>query len=405
MKKLLLVGGIAISTLAGAQNIQEQDVTFKYTQLPSVPINDGTNQYMLTVSMNYLSRNDDSLKAFETRKEMWQTELNAALDIWEQDIVKADKQYYSSMMIYENQVALGNTAAVKPVKQPTPPIPFLKPRPKAPMVLTEINTAGINAGIKIEGLNMVPTADVKIELVYEGFEKGVPKLMQTGTAPNIKYYYMVSYRHPVTLKIDYPGKGLIVNERIPACEGFMSSKTPEYKTQAELEMYWMENEKVFWDDRQNKAPIETVNGINNYLNEKFGYPVKSRRCEIRTVKTNKDHDYSDFLTGYQAFQDGALMLQYKDKKKDALNNLQKAIDVWEKALTESDINDRKARIDKNVTSALYVNLMEAYLWMDDFSNAEIYGNKAIGMSNKYGRDAQDRMPLVRDMKMRYNANQ
>lgn len=403
MKHFLLAAGVALSTLATAQNIQEQDVTFKYTQLPIVPINDGTLTYNVAVTMNYLSRNDDSTRAYNAKKELWQTEVNTALDLWDQEKLKADKQYYSSMMIWETQVAAGNTTAVKPIRQPYP-APNIKPRPRAPYLLTEINASSISSAIKIEGLTQTSSSAVKIELVYEGFEKTIPQMKQTGTAPNIKYFYEASYRHPVTVKIDVPGRGLVVNERVPGCEGFRTVRTPEYKTQAEVEMYWLENQKIFWDGIQTKAPSETVAEINSFLTEKVGYPVKSRKAEIRTVKS-KEHDYTDLLTAYQSFQDGVLFLQYKDKKSQAKDKLQAAITIWEKALTESNLNDKNARIDKNVTSALYVNIMEAYLWMDDFSNSEIYGNKASNMGNKYGRDAEGRMSLVKFQKDRFMANE
>lgn len=404
MKHFLLAAGMAITALASAQNIQEQDVTFKYVQLPITPINDGTLSYNLTVTMNYLSKNDDSTKNYNAKMDLWRSELGTAMDLWEQEKIKADKQYYSQLMIWETQYNAGNTTAVKPVKTPYP-APNIKPRPKAPMLLLELTPSTIMAGIKLEGLTQTTTSAVKIELIYEGFERSaIPQMKQSGTAPNIKYYYEVTYRHPVTLKIDVPGRGLVVNERVPGCDGFRSGRTAEYKTQAELQMYWLENEKIFWEERQRAAINETVAEINNYLTEKVAYPVKSRRAEIRTVKS-KDFDYTDLLNAYSSFQDGALMLQYKDKKSQSKEKFQAAITIWEKALTESDINDKKARIDKFVTSAIYVNLMEAYLWMDDFANAEIYGNKAINMDNKYGRDARDRMAILKFQKERYMANE
>jgi tetratricopeptide (TPR) repeat protein len=307
------------------------------------------------------------------------------------------------MMIWETQVAAGTTTAVKPIRQPYP-APNIKARPRKPYLLTEINTSQIASSIKIEGLTQTATSAVKVELVYEGFERGIPQMKQTGVAPNIKYYYEATYRHPVTLKIDVPGRGLVINERVPGCEGYRSARTPEYKTQAEVEMYWLENQKAFWDDKQTKAPSETVAEINSYLTEKVGYPVKSRNTEIRTVKS-KEHDHTDLLTAFTNFQDGVLQLQYKDKKSAAQDKLEAAITIWEKALTESNLNDKNARIDKNVTSAIYVNVMEAYLWMNDFANAEIYGNKAISMDNKYGRDAKGRMPMVQFQKDRYMANE
>jgi hypothetical protein len=403
MKHFLLAAGVALASLASAQNIQEQDVTFKYTQLPIVPINDGTMSYNVVVTMNYLTKNDDSTAAYNTKMQLWQTEVNLALDNWDAEKLKADKQYYSSMMIWETQVAAGSTTAVKPIRQPYP-APNIKARPRKPYLLTELNSTQIISGIKIEGMTPSASSAVKVELIYEGFERGIPQMKQTGVAPNIKYYYEVTYRHPVTLKIDVPGRGLVVNERVPGCEGYRSARTAEYKTQAEVEMYWLENQKMFWDEKQAKAPNETVAEINSYLTEKVGYPVKSRRAEIRTVKS-KEHDYTDLLTAYTNFQDGVMSIQYKDKKSKGQDKIQLAIDAWEKALTESNLNDKNARIDKNVTAALYVNLCEAYLWMDDFSNSELNGNKAVNTGTKYGRDAEGRLVLVKFQKDRFMANE
>lgn len=402
MKHLLLVAGVAVSSLVSAQNIQEQDVTFKYTQLPITPVDEETGKYNLVVTGNYTQKNADSLAAFEARKLNWSAQLNTALDLWEADKLRLDKQYYSSMMVYETQINSGNTAAVAPVRQPYP-APNFKPRPKAPLTYIDVNAATVTAAIKIEGLTQSTSSSVKVELIYEGFERiNVPKMVQSGTAPNIKYSYELQYRMPVTVKIEN-SKGIVVNERVPGCEGYNTKRTSEYKTKAEVEMYWLENEKAFWDECQRNAVTQTTGAINSYLTEKIGYPMKSRKTEIRTAKS-KDHDYTDLLTAFTNFQDGVLNLQYKDKKQAAKDKLQAAVTIWEKALTESNLNDKNARIDKNVTAALYVNLMEAYLWMDDFSNAEMNGNKAINMDNKYGRDARDRMPMVQWQKDRYNAN-
>tara|TARA_B100000809_G_C15007138_1_gene483638 strand:+ start:436 stop:654 length:219 start_codon:yes stop_codon:yes gene_type:complete len=46
------------------------------------------------------------------------------------------------------------------------------------------------------------------------------------------------------------------------------------------------------------------------------------------------------------------------------------IAIWETALEESNPGDNKSRINKKITALLYVNLAEAYMWMDDFDIAE-----------------------------------
>ena len=74
-------------------------------------------------------------------------------------------------------------------------------------------------------------------------------------------------------------------------------------------------------------------------------------------------------------------------------------------LKESNIKDKKARIDKNVTAAIYCNLAEAYIWLNEFDNAEINANKAIGVGvNKYEKHGRALIPFIRDVKNRFNAN-
>jgi tetratricopeptide (TPR) repeat protein len=259
-------------------------------------------------------------------------------------------------------------------------------------------------GVKIEGFTQSASSGVRMELIFEGFDRGIPKIVQSGAAPAIKYAYEITYRMPVTVKIEVPGKGQIVNEKVPSTESFRTFKTAEYKTKAELEMWWNENQSTVWDDRQKNAAAEAIPGINDYLNEKFGYPVKARSLEVYTVKS-KDYDYTDYLNAYQAFQDGVMMLQYPNQLAQAQAKLQTAIDLWNNALKESNINDKKARVDKTITACTYVNLAEAYIWMNDFSNAEINANKAINIDvGKYNKDAKPKLEFIRDMRNRFSAN-
>lgn len=403
MKKLLLSALMLSSLSLSAQNILDEKVTFKYTQLSLTKIDDGSKTYAVDVQMSYLQRNDDSLKAYEDAKLMYANTLNAYLDVWEGQKKNVDRQHLTNMVIWESQVAAGNTAATQPVKPPYPA--FIPPaRPQPPFLLTEIQPASIIAAVNIDGMTQNSASTTKITLVFEGFEKSLTKLQTKGTAPALKYSYTLAYRHPVTVKVEVPGKGIIINQRIPETEGFRSWTSKEFKTKSELEIWWMDNDSLTWAERQQQVVFEMMPNINNYLTNNFGYPVVSRRVEVYSAKA-KDADYTDVQTAYSTMESGLLMLGYPEKTAEAQSKIREAVGMWNNTLKESDINNKKARIDKWVTSAIYVNLAEAYIWLNDYANAEIAANKVLNIGiNKYERDARALLFFIKDQKQRYDAN-
>jgi tetratricopeptide (TPR) repeat protein len=85
--------------------------------------------------------------------------------------------------------------------------------------------------------------------------------------------------------------------------------------------------------------------------------------------------------------------------------LTEAINVWKKALTESNPGDNKARINDKVTALIFYNIAEAYMWMSNFDEAEQYINKAINAGEmKYKTEAKRLQGVLADQKLRWNAN-
>jgi hypothetical protein len=70
------------------------------------------------------------------------------------------------------------------------------------------------------------------------------------------------------------------------------------------------------------------------------------------------------------------------------------------------MNNGKARINKKITALLYANLATAYLWSNDFDNAELYINKALTIGVlKYKNHCKRLQSSMSDLKLRYDANQ
>lgn len=78
--------------------------------------------------------------------------------------------------------------------------------------------------------------------------------------------------------------------------------------------------------------------------------------------------------------------------------------LWEKALTESNPKDKKARIDEKVTAATLLNDAEANLWMNNFDEAELLlaRLKLLDIS-RYNTLAKELGTVVQDQRTRYTA--
>lgn len=403
MKKTLLAL-LLLAGVAQAQNINRQSITFKYTRLPMVPINDGSNQYSVEAIMTYQQRSQDSAAWYEQQKKNYFTQMESALEAWNVQRANAQRAYYTQLSQYETQVNSGNTTAVAPVAPQYFPFTYNVPWPKKPMVLKEINPSSVTAAVNILGMKQSAGYPVKITLTWEGFEKGTIKEEKQGTGAATKYRFVIMYRHPVSCKAEFPGKGIVLNEKIQNTEEFRFFRTQEFKTRGEFQLWWLDNEEKFWQERQDQAILDNVSGINTFLNDKFGYVEMTRKTDLFTIKS-KDFDYSDYQKAFQAAQDGMSKIQYKDKQAEVKLKLQEAADIYNKALAESDLNNRKARIDKHVTAATYVNLAEVYVWLGDWSNAEITIGKAENIDiGKYNRECRELKGILADRKIRAQAN-
>ena len=148
-----------------------------------------------------------------------------------------------------------------------------------------------------------------------------------------------------------------------------------------------------------------MNDLNNHINTTYGYPLKSNQNEIYVIKKYKKHSYSEFIDAMTYAQIG-----YKDfvndvDKVNAKEKIYKAIEIWEMQLDQSNISDNKSRINKKATALLCANLAEAYLWVDEYNNADLYINKAITLGVfKYKNHCKRLQDKMGNLKLRYQAN-
>ena len=157
---------------------------------------------------------------------------------------------------------------------------------------------------------------------------------------------------------------------------------------------------------ENGALEDAFMQINNFLNYTYGYSILKRTTYIRMIKTGKKQNYDNInQAGYDAIEAYQYVID-PDMFETLKEKLSNSINVWETELKTLDRNKKKARITKLHGAALYLNIAEANLWMNEFSKARLAIGKYKSMDIKrYEASFKLLNPLINDLRDRFKANQ
>lgn len=391
MSLVISLGGIS-------QTVKDQKVSFGYIQLPSNPINKDVTSFKLVLDNSaYEKNNEDSLAAYEMRLSTY----DAKYETWLVEKKKVDKLHFMALAQWEKSVNAGSTTAQMPVKPAYPDQP-IKEEILLPILTKDITEASLNS-FSLDGYSRGEGGAV-ITLTPLGFQNAKINVKKTGAAATTKYAYTSSSKMPIKVSLEVPGQGSLINETMG--DGLSTSAIKTYDNKYEHQVWLMDNYETYWDGKQQAMLSSTIADVNRSINEKCGFPQKNRATEIYTIKKHKGHNYSDLIDAYSHAKSGYDLLSNGTDKSKASAKLDKAIKVWEKALGESDLNDKKSRINKKITGLLYANLAEACMWKDDFQNADNYAQKAILSGVQKAKSAGKKLqPVMTALKSRYQANQ
>lgn len=394
----LIILFTGVSTFA--QNIDDNKVQFSYIQLPSHPLGNGVTNYSIVINNNFDQANEDSLSLYQMKYDQLNAAYEAGMIAWRDQKNTIDRNHLVAMANWEKQINAG-TAAAQPIKPPYPAQPETVDLP-LPLTHSDFSDDIITNTINVQGLQK-GTGGATVTIDVNPIKNFRVIETKKGEGAAIKYYYSVQYEMPIGLKIESPSKGVVLQTILMA--GLQTQDLNNYASKYEYELWLLDNRDKMWEDIQLAARKQIAANVNSELNEKCGYPIKSRGTEVFTVKKFKDHDYNDVYAAYQSAQAGYLMVGNSKDASAPKAKLNEAIKQWETILQESNISDSKSRINDKVTALLYANLAEAYLWLNNFDKAEYYINMAINAGTfKFKNHAQGLQGLLNDRRMRYNAN-
>lgn len=402
---------------AYGQSVKDEEIKFKYRQLPIQPIKNVEN-YKVDVILAYeaaiLSEEAKAKAEYDAAMANYPAQVEAAKVQYDEEMKKYEiakkawDEKSSVSKLVEKKILEENNAPVKPYYN-TPSTPYLRTVPHDKIFNKEMLA---NSYIKLEGFNksdenalIVTTTlygfdDTELELKSE--EKSTVTTNKDKTTTTTKYrsyWYEASYKHPINLKVQTPTGEVLFDETLSEFNEYKLYKSAANKNSAPSI-----NQAELKEQLEDKIVKENMAAINALLNDRFGFPTMTRSISVNIVKPKK-HNYDDYDNAFDAVSDGYKTL-FDDYPK-ASEKIKEAIAIWEKALEESNLEDKKARIDADVTIATYFNLIEAYLWLNDYEKVKSY-MRTVGklkISRKENKLLEDYEVFYKSQKDRSEANQ
>lgn len=384
---ILLGVALLLTMSARAQSIDAQKVTFDYVRLPLIPLPAGTHTYSPEVVLRYA----DDVKQQKAAHESAVAEAKTKAE--------KDKQEYKAQSLKEKALNRFLLDQRKPGEAVIPPANYTAQ-------LFDANTLA-STYVAVSGLQRAQgtTGDLRVTVSLDGFTLGpTTSIMMrdgrkvdatTATGPGLKQAYEVSYKSPVSIKVTTKDGTVLSDELLEASTAYTSVAT---------EVYGSAEQPTFLRQLDENIMKTNMKLVTEYLDSKFGQRTVTRNTAIWVV-TDKKINYDEYPQAYVKALMGYKMQSDLTRATDGRKQISEAVAMWDKALTESNPKDKKARIDEKVTAATLFNDAEANLWMNNFDEAELLlaRLKLLDIS-RYNTLAKELSTVLQDQRTRYAAN-
>ena len=406
MKNIFTAALVLTASLSFGQNMKKEKMTVSYIQPPMVHLEDGMG-YTSQVVLDYEEEiNAELAKAEEEYQQAlaeYPEKEAAAKAAYDQRYA----EYEKALEEWNSKGTMGKIIEKQVLENNKPSAPGSYYPPSKPYKRQVTHQKLFNSDqlastyCRIEGLNQDPNG-VQIEVHLFGFENDDPVVKKKeytqvdsktkAKKTIIKSHWEFNYRHSMSLRAVHPN-GTIIFDEVP-------SSIADYKLYAsadETRSHPSTNANTFVENLQPKI-VETNMGVINWmLNDKLGTTEQKRDVQIIFVK-NKKGEYDDLENAMFDAKEGYNMLT--SRPDEAKAKIASAIEAWEGALEEGDMDDKKARINKKVIPDLYKNLLLACALTEEFTRAEDHFNATLRLDFSRGdeKDLKETMLLVNDLK-------
>lgn len=383
MKKLMFLACL-YALPASAQNIDDNFVTFNYTQLPLTTVDENLRSYRFEVVTDIEGANMDSTSTYQIR-------LDNAVSLYQ----KSMETWLSKMSLLQQQE--NSSGLSQSMNYPAKPSLQLVLKPIQHTVSTTATATGIKISEFNEGENglLVKYTLLPIKNVRFSYAK-------KGTGASTKYDYKCSYTLQAKMEVIDPNNTVLFEKIVG---GTQIKGLGKYKSTYDFAKWYMNNRGSFYSQIESEGRKAAISGSAGALDSQFGYINKSRKAEMYSVKKYKDYDYTDVILAYNQTSEALLKVGSSRDRSEAMDALDNAREMWLAILEESNLQNKKERINAKISAMIWCNLAEIAVWMADFNEADNQVSKTMNSGVfKAKSHIKGEKSFYADQKTRWNAN-
>jgi hypothetical protein len=398
MKYFSLITLLVLASYFHSQSIKDNKVSINYIQLPKKKVDQSISTFFTIYKDSYNNHNNRQLSIYQFKVDSAEADQQAKITAW-QELYNFKKEAYLASLSTWKQNAVKEIVTTKPVEPIWPKYPepyFLFPptltKPYNELMSKTVNIAGYSNG----------NSGIEIEIDNLGLE--ILSVKGKYTAQNKSYIVTAKYKMPVIIKTSFNGNILVQKQYHNNIGNHIIFNG---KTDYDYEIWKInikKENKDIWLSLQRNLWNSAVDNIKSVLNSEIGYPNKKENTEIYVVKKFQEFSYDKLLEALTFAQTGYAAMALDRNKATAKKSLKMAIDIWEKELEETDLQNKKSRINAKISGLISANLADAYFWMENFEKTNYHINKALSQGNIKAKNHCKKLKKdIPNFQARYNA--
>lgn len=415
MKTSLFLFTLMFSGFLFSQSVKGEDITFTYVKLPSNPITPKPTNYLSYVTASYEAENQKLLTQFEADKAQAEADYQREMAELPNKQKASDEKYEREMKAWNEKSTASKIIESKVLNENNRPVKDYVPQPyrrsvSAPAIKTAYDYNSLaSTYLHIDGFEKGSNNAMIYTVTLQGFESTAPRVVSevkkevsrvnnVSTTSDVTYYHLeFTYRHPMSFRVSNANNMEIYAASPAELTEFKTYKGPATKTSPSTDI------SAMLKTMEDKILQDNLTAINHMVNDRIGFEKTDRKTEIFYVKS-KNESHNDILDAYNAATLGFKL--FSTSEEQGTLKLNEAINLWKTALLESEIDNKKARIDKDITIALYYNLLEAYFILRNTTDADtiLTTMGRMDLSNRDKKDLEKYNELYLNLKLRKAAN-
>jgi hypothetical protein len=408
----LMLGFVGISF---SQSVKSEDVTYTYVKLPTNPISPKVDSYFSMITSAADAENAKLQADYEAEKALAEADYQRQMQDYPARQKAADDNYAKAMEAYNTKSTATKIIEKQLLNENNKPVKEYVAQPSrrsvaAPKLKTTYDYASLaSTYLFLDGFTKAQGNGLTYVVNIQGFENSQPviksevkqevsRVNNVSTTTNVTYYYIeFTYRCPMSVRVTGANNQEIYFVTPSELTNFKTYKSPSSKTAPSSDFSFLVK------STEEALLKENLKFINHLVNDRIAYEVTTRVTSLDYVKSKNDA-YPDVT---EAYNNATLGLKSLTSNPTLANEkLTAAVNTFKQTLLESDVMDKKARIDKDITISLYFNLLECYFALRDSKNGEaaFAALAQLDLSNKDRKLKEKFEALYLDLNNRKAAN-